>query len=264
MSLTSTVKRAIASGWDVRNRLAPGPPAITILYYHAITGAHADGFDAQMSLLKRTANIVRCDHHGPLDPDRPNVAVTFDDAFRSVRENALPALVRHKVPATIFVPTGWLGRAPGWAMETSGDREEVVMSAEELTDLPSDLIDIGSHTVVHPRLSQLAPDEVDVQLRESRAALEALLNRPVETLAFPYGDHDAITIERAREAGYRFVFTVEPQAVRPGEGAISRGRTSADPADSLSLFALKSRGAYAVMPYFYRLKRRLRAKGGGR
>src|SRR5207247_937809 len=154
---------------------------------------------------------------------------------------------RHRVPATIFVPTGYLGRMPGWRMETSGDRDEVVMTGEELKGLPGDLIAIGSHTIDHPHLTQLSEAEVDRQFKASRASLEDLMNRPIDTLAFPYGDHDNRIVEQARAAGYRHVYTVSPQAIRSGDMAVSRGRTSADPADSPGLFALKTRGAFDWM-----------------
>ncbi len=254
MRLKDAVKAVVAIAWDRAARLVPPAPKLTILYYHAVPPAHAAAFDAQMAHLKRTANLVLADHTGPLASDRPNVAVTFDDAFRSVRENALPALTRHRVPATIFVPTGNLGRQPGWRMETSGDRDEFVMTAEEIADLPRDLIAIGSHTVTHPRLTTLLDGEVANQLASSRADLEGLLGCVVDTLAFPYGDHDGRIVEQARAAGYRFVYTVAPQAIGAGDAGISRGRTSVDPADSPGLFALKVRGAFDWMPLASSLK----------
>lgn len=260
MSLKSQVKTAIAGAYDATRGLRGGEPKLTILYYHAVPAALAAGFDTQMAYLRRTANIVKPDHTGPLATDRPNVAVTFDDAFRSVREHALPALQRHGVPATIYVPTGWLGRQPGWQMESYGDRDETVMTTEELQGLPGDLIDIGSHTIHHPHLTKLSDAEVDEQFAASRATLEAMFQRPIDTLAFPYGDHDAGVVERARAAGYRFVYTVAPQAIAPGDTAISRGRTAADPADAPGLFALKTRGAFDWMPMASALKRKLRSR----
>jgi len=260
MSLKQGLKAAIATAWDAGARVRKSPPKLTILYYHAVTADRASAFDDQMAYLKRTANLLPADHVGPLAEDCPNVAVTFDDAFRSVRENALPALLRHGVPATIFVPTGWLGRAPGWAMETSGDRDEVVMTADELTALPREVIAFGSHTVDHPRLTRLSDDEIDVQFRSSRATLEALLGEPVDTLAFPYGDHDGRVVQRAAAAGFRQVYTVSPQAVAAEDRSISRGRTSADPADPPALFALKTRGAFDWMPMASRLKATLKGR----
>jgi peptidoglycan/xylan/chitin deacetylase (PgdA/CDA1 family) len=254
MSLKRHVKNVIAATWDAAGRLRPSSPKLTILYYHAVPEDRAAAFDAQMAYLRRETNLVHADYSGSLEPHRPNVAVTFDDAFRSVRENALPALVRHAIPTTIFVPTGWLGRAPGWAMETEADRVEVVMTGEELLSLPPEIIAIGSHTADHPHLTKLSDDEAAAQLTTSRAALETLTGRTVDTLAFPYGDHGARTLELARAAGYRFVYTVAPQAIRAGDVGKSRGRTSADPSDSPKLFALKARGAFDWMPIASRVK----------
>jgi peptidoglycan/xylan/chitin deacetylase (PgdA/CDA1 family) len=257
MSPKQSVKTGIAFVWDLAHSRLPAEAKLTILYYHAVPSHLREAFDAQIAYLKHTANVVLADHIGELSRDRPNVAVTFDDAFRSVRENALPALEKHGVPATIFAPTGYLGRTPGWSMETADDREEVVMSGQELAGLPADLIAFGSHTVDHPHLTTLSDGEASNQLATSRAALEALLGRPVDTLAFPYGDHDGRIVELSRAAGYRFVYTVAPQSIAAGDPAISRGRTSASPADSPRLFALKSRGAFEWMPIASRLKRAL-------
>ncbi|WP_293682721.1 polysaccharide deacetylase family protein [uncultured Phenylobacterium sp.] len=259
MSLKQTAKNAIATGWDTFGRLNT-TPKLTIIYYHAVTADAAEAFDAQMAYLRRTANIVPADHQGLLDPARPNVAVTFDDAFRSVRENALAALQRHRIPATIFVPTGWLGRRPGWQMETTGDAAEVVMTGEELAALPRDVVSFGSHTVDHPHLTKLAEAALDDQVRRSREVLETLLGAPIDTLAFPYGDHNDRVVERAQAAGYRQVYTVQPQPIRAGDRSIKRGRTSADPRDPPRIFAMKTRGAFDWMPMASRLKSALKGR----
>lgn len=242
----------------LRDLVARPERRLTILYYHAIPAALAVAFGRQMAHLARHCTIVSPDHRGPLDRRLPSVAVTFDDAFRSVRENALPALAEHRVPATIFVPTGYLGRSPGWAMETAGDRAETVMTAEEISDLPDGLIAIGSHTVHHPHLSTLAPEQVTEQLVRSRATLEELLGRTADTLAFPYGDHDDQVVALCAAAGYARVYSVAPEAVDTCSDAIKRGRTPADPADGAVEFWLKARGAYAWMPIASAIKKALR------
>lgn len=257
MNLKQTLKTAIALAWDLGARLGPRKPKLTILYYHAVPAALAGAFERQMAYLRREANLVDADWDGPLAWDRPNVAVTFDDAFRSVRENGLPALLRHKIPVTIYVPTGWLGRSPGWTMESAGDREEVVMTAAEIQQLPGEIVAIGSHTVDHPRLTRLSDIDVQRQFTESRDTLRQLFGRDADTLAFPYGDHDARVIDLARKAGFRRVYTVAPQAIREGSAHMVRGRTSADPADSPFLFSLKVRGAFDWMPIVSRVKRGL-------
>ena len=41
------------------------------------------------------------------EPDRPQLALTFDDGATSVLTHALPVLRHHGIPATAFVVTGW-------------------------------------------------------------------------------------------------------------------------------------------------------------
>lgn len=258
MALDGALKTNLAKAWRIVQRLTPARPKLTILYYHAVPTSDLAAFERQMAWLARNANVVGPDHDGPLDAARPNVAITFDDAFESVAANAVPVLARHGLSATIFVPTGWLGRAPGWAMESDADREERVMDGAALQALPPGSIRFGSHTVDHPRLTQLPPAEREDQLVRSRRDLESLLGSPIDTLAFPYGDHDQLVVEAAHKAGFRYVYSILPEAVRPGTGGLCRGRTAVDAGDPLDLFILKAHGAYEWMPAAIRLKRLVR------
>jgi peptidoglycan/xylan/chitin deacetylase (PgdA/CDA1 family) len=62
------------------------------------------------------------------------------------------------------------------------------MSVEELQSLASvPLIEIGSHTRTHPPLDMLPVPEQLAEIRESKLALEEMLNRPVTHFAYPHG-----------------------------------------------------------------------------
>lgn len=264
MPIAGGAKLRIAQCWSAGQRLIGHRPGLTILYYHAVADVDVITFDQHMAWLAANANVVFADHEGNLDPARPNVAVTFDDAFESVARNALPVLQRHGIVSTIFVPTGWVGRTPGWQMETDADRKERVMDANALREMPRDIVRFGSHTSTHPRLSQLAPDRRLNELRESRLVLEELFGERIDTLAFPYGDHDDATVNDARVAGYRFVYSILPKDVRSGHIGILRGRTSVDAADSMKLFRLKAEGAFVWLPAAIRAKRAIRGAFGQR
>jgi peptidoglycan/xylan/chitin deacetylase (PgdA/CDA1 family) len=145
---------------------------------------------------------------------RRTMAVTFDDAFRSVRTLGLPILQELGVPGTVFVPTDHVGgtpmRWPGIGDWTGGphERELVGCTWEELAELADAGWEIGSHTCSHRRLTTLSEHEVRAELVDSKAECEDRLGKPCRSLAYPYGDHDARVARAARRAGYSAAATL--------------------------------------------------------
>lgn len=242
-------------------RLAGGrpEPRFVVIYYHRVPAAARAEFARQLDALERRLAVLPAADVGSVAPPRDAVAITFDDAFRSVLENAVPELTRRALPATIFVPVEFVGRAPTWEMETAGDPDDEVITDEELRALP-ELVELGSHTLRHPRLTSVADDVLEAEVRESRERLERLVGASVRLLAFPYGEHDDRVVEVCRRAGYERVFGIEPRpADRLGRDFV-RGRIAVEPTDGALEFFLKTRGAYAWMVHVSALKRRLRAR----
>lgn len=103
---------------------------VVILNYHRIGDAlrspldrgiystDADGFDAQMSFLKRHCDVIAPDQiEDALRTRRGrHVVITFDDGYRDNYSTALPVLRRHGLTATFFVTTGFIDRPqlPWW------------------------------------------------------------------------------------------------------------------------------------------------------
>jgi peptidoglycan/xylan/chitin deacetylase (PgdA/CDA1 family) len=143
------------------------------------------------------------------------VAITFDDAYRSVLDLGEPILARLGWPATVFVPTDFAGteQPMSWSgidhwADGEFDRELVPMSWEELDSLAARGWEIGSHTCSHPHLTQLDDTALDQELRLSRSACEDRLGRSCDSIAYPYGDHDTRVADAARRAGYRAAGTL--------------------------------------------------------
>lgn len=237
---------------------------LTILYYHEVTAEQRSKFKRQMEVLGRKALVLPASYRGPLPEDKKCVAITFDDAFCSVAENALPELKKHSFHSTIFVPVGWLGKTPGWMMdpiETGSVTElsEVVMSAEQLSGLSRSLVSLGSHTWSHPRLPELEPDRARQEVERSRAVLAELCERDVLELAFPYGAHNENTVAMCRAASYDTVYSIVPEEVDTTGFTFVRGRTKAEPTDGPLEFFLKFNGAYEWMRYSVAFRRSLRS-----
>jgi peptidoglycan/xylan/chitin deacetylase (PgdA/CDA1 family) len=143
------------------------------------------------------------------DPGRV-VAVTFDDAFRSVLELARPILDRLGMPATMFAPTEFVGtgRPMAWPgidewVESPYSSELLPLTWKELTELSEAGWEIGSHSQTHPRLTQLDDAALERELRESKAECERRLARPCTSIAYPFGDVDERVVGVAARAGYR-------------------------------------------------------------
>ena len=123
-------------------------------------------------------------------------SLTFDDGFVDNLETLAPLLADEQAPATVFVPTGWLGQRHPDAPQTR------VMTAAEVRALRSRGVEIGAHTHGHVDLTSLDGDAALEELRRGKRELEELLGEPVETLAYPFGRADADTREAAHAAGF--------------------------------------------------------------
>ncbi|MCG2645416.1 MULTISPECIES: polysaccharide deacetylase family protein [Bradyrhizobium] len=237
---------------------------LTVLYYHGISAEDRSAFARQMEALHRGAQVVPASHRGPLPEGKKCVAITFDDAFVSVAQNALPELARYAFHSTIFVPVGWLGRAPGWVMNEiegatgaggSSERLEVVMSREQLQALSASLVSLGSHTISHPSMPSLSPKQLREELEDSKARLMQLNKGPILDFSFPYGEYDVGMLADCRAAGYEAVYSISSQEIDTTAPDLLRGRTKVDPSDGPLEFFLKFNGAYHWTRFTTPLKR---------
>lgn len=234
---------------------------LVILYYHGVSIDERTRFAKQLDTIIRYSTTVHPDYHGPGIENGLHVAITFDDAFENLLSNAIPELLTRSLPATIFAPSGNLGSDPKWSMQEVHKQEaDRIMTGEQLATIASDTIQIGSHTVSHPRLSTVDTNQLMYEIDQSKKDLEALLGRPVSTLSFPYGDYDERVLLSAKESGYKFVYTISPEVVNTSSTSVARGRVATSPSDGAFEFYLKMVGAYSWMPYASKIKKNFSIK----
>lgn len=192
-----------------------------VLCYHAVSpdwpaalSITPEDLDAQLRLLSRrgyrgmtfteaVTEAVTGEAGGRV------VVLTFDDAYRSVLTHARPILEAHGFPATLFVPTDWVGSGdpmtwPGIDRWCGGPHEAELHPLDwaAVADLADQGWEVGSHTCSHARLTKLDDDELDRELLSSRNAIEERLGQPCSSVAYPYGDVDARVAAATRRAGY--------------------------------------------------------------
>jgi peptidoglycan/xylan/chitin deacetylase (PgdA/CDA1 family) len=137
------------------------------------------------------------------------LAVTFDDAYRSIHRLAFPILRELGVPATVFAPTDYIGLEapmawPGITTWSDGPyRSELIpVDWTELNELADAGWEIGSHSCSHARLTQLTDSALASELHGSRSVCEARTGRECRSIAYPYGDLDDRVAAAAKAAGY--------------------------------------------------------------
>lgn len=80
---------------------------------------------------------------------------------------------------------------------------------EQVREMDSNGIEIGSHTVTHPILTKIGLDRLRYELCESRSRLVSELGRSVELLGYPNGNHDLAVQQEAARAGYKCAVTAD-------------------------------------------------------
>ena len=168
---------------------------------------------------------------GPL-PARP-VAVTIDDAYEDT-PHAVAESLANDLSVTVYVTTGTLDR-PGM-LSTSQLRALAAMGPK---------VELGAHSESHPHLDALRPADVRQELLSSKRSLEQVLNRTVDTFAYPHGSYDESVRAAVIDAGYRSAAAVKNAISHPGDDpwAIARYTVTSDTTPEHLADVLEGRGA---------------------
>jgi peptidoglycan/xylan/chitin deacetylase (PgdA/CDA1 family) len=199
------------------------PTDVLVLAYHAIsegwdavtTVTPAQFSDQVRHLLGRGYRSVTFERALSAPPPGRSVAITFDDAHRSVFEIAFPALRELGAVATVFAPTDYVGTGEptGWEGFEDDARgphasELICMDWEQLRAVAEAGWEVGSHTCSHPHLTRLAPERKQQELVASRELIEERLQRRCRTIAYPYSDLDDDVVRATDQAGYSYAATI--------------------------------------------------------
>ena len=130
------------------------------------------------------------------------LAITFDDGYRGLRDHAFPVLEAHGFVATCFVITDYAGRLNRWDVAYGG-RRFAHLAWRDMRRWQARGIAFESHTATHPRLTWLGEREVARELSSSRLAIEHALGVPPSAISYPFGAEGRRERELAVLSGYR-------------------------------------------------------------
>jgi peptidoglycan/xylan/chitin deacetylase (PgdA/CDA1 family) len=238
---------------DIRHRSGPRL-VVPILMYHYVRvnpvrhdrlgeslSVTPRDFAAQMALLHHAGviTVTLDDVVTALGGGRPlpprAVVLTFDDGYRDFSTAALPVLRTHGFRATVFVVSGFLGRA---GYMTAGD--VVAAAGAGMT--------IGAHTVHHVQLAHIPAGLARVEIEVSRRQLEQLSGQPVNDFAYPYGDTSGAVQAMVASAGFHDAVTTVFGASQEPRQQLTLSRVRIEGGDSLAAVAAKVLGPLALHP----------------
>jgi peptidoglycan/xylan/chitin deacetylase (PgdA/CDA1 family) len=110
---------------------------------------------------------------------------------------------------------GAIAQIAAWSGASSAADDALPLSQTEARSLAaSPWIEIGAHSVTHAALPGLPPPARREEVAHSKRHLEALIERPVTSFAYPFGDEDDATAAAVRDAGFDCSCTTRAAAVR--------------------------------------------------
>lgn len=209
--LSGRIKRRL------RNQIRP---TARILLYHRIADVKNDpyllavspnNFQKQLQYLKNDFRLVSLRQLvGELKTRKitdNTIAITFDDGYADNLYNAVPILKELGIPATIFITAESIGQNIFYWDKDNPDAGRP-LSAEELQQLTATaLLEVGAHTLTHPRLSKISSEKQEKEIFKSKEQLEATAHKLILGFAYPFGDKNSFTpdiINLVKKAGYHY------------------------------------------------------------
>jgi peptidoglycan/xylan/chitin deacetylase (PgdA/CDA1 family) len=237
---------------------------ISILMYHQVGDfapmkTHRAGYCHYRSFARQMASLRLLGYEvigldaavaglaGEAPLPRRAVVLTFDDGYQNFHDYAWPVLRRYGFPATVFLVSGRIGDTTRW-LAGDGRGDTPLMDAAHIRRLRGEGVLFGAHSVTHPRLSRVEPDQMRGEIQQSKHTLESLLEEPIDYFCYPYGDYDREVMTAVRNSGFRAALTCMRGDAVPGDDPLQLPRKAISFGDSL-------------LGYFWKLEAKRKRKG---
>ena len=178
---------------------------IPILMYHSVSDAAEHGvhpyyrINTTPTIFAEHMKFLKENDYTPIDlkdlghctaiglSKKKCVAITFDDGYDDFHTMAFPILAEHHFPATVFLPTAFIGssneRFPG----------KKHLTWDQVSWLSDRGINFGSHTATHPRLVSLGSEEIEHEIKHSKQIIANKLGKAIDAFSYPFKFPDANT-----------------------------------------------------------------------
>ncbi|HSN58867.1 MAG TPA: polysaccharide deacetylase family protein [Clostridiaceae bacterium] len=231
---------AEAEAAEAANQVADIPytvHGVPVLMYHSIAVEEGnpirmpvEQFDSEMKYIKDqgyttlTMKELYSYFENQVPIPEKSIVITLDDGYSDNYTAAFPVLKKYGLKATVFVVTSTIDVNPN------------CLTSAQIKEMDKAGIQIESHTVTHRDLDSLSYSEQLAELKDSKAALEKLLGRTVDYVAYPTGKYNDDTIKAVAEAGYKMAFTTNGRWSDTADGILTLDRVYISTFHSMDVF----------------------------
>lgn len=229
---------------------------VPVLMYHKVLPDYSDDLTVSVSQLEEHLQFLQRNgyHILPLSslldsisaksrlPSK-SVFITFDDGYLNNLRFAYPLLEKYGAPATIFLPTSYIGQKSAW------DREaDDLMSISQLKSLNPTLISFGLHSHSHQNYKTLGIDKIADDLQQNIGYFKTNNLPFVPAFAYPYGGRpkDKMLLRQMKETmqsmGIKMAFRIGNRLNRSFSNVYELQRLDIKGTDSPAVFRKKLRG----------------------
>jgi peptidoglycan/xylan/chitin deacetylase (PgdA/CDA1 family) len=204
-------------------------------------------FLKQVSFLNKQFKFVSLDkiiNQSKLNPNKNYAAITFDDGFKSVLDNAWPIIKEYKMPITLFINKRAIEEDRLWVsdyvfMNKKGENAErfiellgkynndfndfdnnykqrVYLNKEELYHLKGEGVSIQSHTLTHPVIARLSKEYLVEEINNNKNYIEKTFNSKAKHFAIPFGKKEHFNNVSLKSIfdKHLFAYTTNPNKIR--------------------------------------------------
>ena len=191
--------------------------------FYVTTGCLDGGEPLWTSEIRRIAHDAR----RPQMTD-PVTQAEYELATPAGREAAIRAIKTYLVKLPHARRTATLAELRARADATPRPERRTMMTWAEVREMAEHGMDVGAHTVTHPRLPAMPLAEAEREIRDSRAELATRVGKPVAHFSYPNpgdGQHfNRVVQQIVARAGFATAVTSNPGYVHAGADAFALDR----------------------------------------
>lgn len=180
-----------------------------ILAYHRINPWYGkDALSVTADCLEKQIKYLLKKKFRPVSPyalSTPGLLdflITFDDGYADNLWYAIPVLKKFGITPVIFLTVDYIGS--DHIFDRYRDKEkDRLLNWDEVKNMSGEGVVFGSHSLSHPRLTQIADDRLWIEISDSKKTIEDRTGKEVSFFCYPYGDFNEKVIEMVKKAGYK-------------------------------------------------------------